>query len=365
MFPDSCISFFSMQKRVENFRLFYKKLNKRPLLGFFVGSEYPLYRYKAAKNLPTGRALKPDDFCVEEYVKDSEYLFNEHEACGGDFIWSGSAFWGIPWLEAALGCEIFADHSTGSIYSKPPSKFNGTDYIPEFDVSLPWIKKMVEFINALAEKSEGRWPIGTTRMRGISDLLSALYGGDKFIFAMMEEAKTVKKVCERLTNFWIKFGKLQLENIPLFFGGVGSFYYNMWAPKGTVWLQEDAAALLSPELFDTFIRPYDEKIVNSFEGCIIHQHPSGFLPLDDYLGMNVTALELHIDEGGPGAQRLYEKHIKILQYKPLLIWGNISSRDMDWIFSKLPPEGLAVCTVVSSPKEARELWAKYGRRGNK
>ena len=39
---------------------------------------------------------------------------------------------------------------------------------------------------------------------------------------------------------------MQIERIPDFHGGVGSFYYNAWAPKGTIWHQEDAAALLSP-----------------------------------------------------------------------------------------------------------------------
>ena len=163
-------------------------------------------------------------------------------------MWSASCFWGVPWLEAAIRCDIIADQHSGSIYSNPPSDFSGPDDIPDFDRSSPWVAKAGEFIEQMVERSSGRWPIGTTRMRGISDLLSALYGGENFLFAMMEKPEEIKKICERLTDFWIAFGKFQLDRIPLFHGGIGSFYYNMWAPAGTVWHQEDAAALIYPFL---------------------------------------------------------------------------------------------------------------------
>ena len=75
--------------------------------------------------------------------------------------------------------------------------------------------------------------------------------------------------------------------------------------------------------------------------------------------MNFTAMELHIDEGGPSAEELYETHKKILVQKPLLIWGDIPEADLDWIFSKLTAQGLAVNTVVESPQQAHELYKKY------
>src|SRR5680860_99464 len=113
-----------IEERVENFKHFYRRENKRPLFGFTLGSEYPLFRYNSAKNLPEDRPLKPDDFMVEEYMEDCDRLFEEHEECGGDFIWTGSIFWGIPWLEAILGCPIYTNYATGSIYSKTPKNHN-------------------------------------------------------------------------------------------------------------------------------------------------------------------------------------------------------------------------------------------------
>jgi hypothetical protein len=104
--------------------------NDRPLFGFYVRSEYRLFRYPATRSLPDDRPLTPDDFDVAPYLDDCDQLFAEHEACGGDFIWSASAYWGIPWLEAALGCPIIADHNTGSIRSETPAAFSGPESIP-------------------------------------------------------------------------------------------------------------------------------------------------------------------------------------------------------------------------------------------
>ncbi len=354
----------SLEQRVERFRSFYRQENQRPLLGFFLGSEYPLFRYEAAESLPEDRPLKPSDFPIDKYVEDSERLFSEHEECGGDFIWTASAFWGIPWLEAALGCPIIANHHTGSIITHPPENFRGAGSLPEFDERNPWISKLNEFITSLAEQSGGRWPIGTTRLRGISDLLAALYGGEQFVWALMDSPDEVSEVSTRLTDFWIAIGLLQIRKIPPFHGGIGSFYYNMWAPRGTIWHQEDASALLSPALYERFIRPYDEQIIQAFSGCIMHQHSVGYVPVEAYLETDLIALEMHIDQGGPSAEDLYPVHTKILCKKPLLIWGDLTEDDLDWVFSELPPCGLAVCKVVRNQREAHDIYRKYVLEGS-
>jgi hypothetical protein len=352
--------FKSIEERVALWKKYYSKGNEKPLLGFFAGSEYPVHRYKAAKNIPIGVELQPDHFDVDQYLDDFDTLFQIHEECGGDFIWSASAFWGIPWLEAIIGCPILlSDYSSGSIHAKMPSNFTGAENIPDFSVDNPWVKKSIEFLEKSSQRSNGRWPIGTTRMRGISDLLSTLFGAEELIMKMMCEPHEIHSIAKKLTYSFIEFGKIQLDHIPLFHGGVGSFYYNCWAPEGTLWHQEDATALLSPELFNEFIRPYDEEIISAFKGCIMHQHSTGYVPTQEYLEMDFLALELHIDEGGPTAKDLFEKHTLILDKKPLIIWGDIPQKDMDWIFSKLSPEGLAVITVVESPEDARIIWNRY------
>ncbi|MCG8308791.1 MAG: hypothetical protein MI975_15460 [Cytophagales bacterium] len=350
----------SIDHRIELFKQFYKRENRRPLFGFYYGSEYPIHRYIAAKSIPEKTILRADHFRVESFLDDFERLFDIHEECGGDFIWSASAFWGIPWLEAILGCDILLnDYNSGSIHAEKPVFFNGPDSIPSFSMDNEWVLKAGEFLEKAAKRSNGSWPIGTTRMRGIADLLALLYGDTEMIFAMMDKPEEVIATGEKLTEIWIKFGRFQLEIIPEYHGGVGSFYYNAWADKGTIWHQEDAVALLSPELYERFIRPFDEKIAAAFDQCIMHQHSVGYFPYEHYINMGFYALEIHIDSGGPSAEQLFDVHRKILEKKPMIIWGAIPENDLEWIFSKLPVEGLAVITVVDSKEQAAELWKKY------
>ncbi len=350
----------SIDDRVELFKSFYDKKNKRPLLGFFLGSEYPVHRYLAAKTIPENVPLTPSHFNIDSYLDDFDSLFESHEKCGGDFIWSASIYWGIPWVEAALGCPILLNsYASGSIHAEALPNFTGPDDIQEFSMDNPWVIKAIEFLEQAAKRSNGKYPLATTRMRGISDLLSLIYGTENLIFAMIEKPDEVNAVAEKLTDFWIQFGKMQIERIPEFHGGIGSFYYNAWAPKGTIWHQEDAAALLSPDFFEQFIKQWDDKIIAAFDGCIMHEHSNGYFPYESYVDMDFTALELHIDNGGPTAEMLAPVYEKIMAKKPLIIWGEISETDMDWIFSNLPPEGLSIITVVENIEEAERLWNKY------
>lgn len=351
--------FQTIEKRIQNFRRYYLFENKRPLLGFFWGSDYPLKRFNASGKLPQDRPLQPEDFNVGDYLADYDRLFEIHEACGGDFIFAGDAFWGIPWLEAFLGCELWANHQTGSIIAKSLKDVKRSEQLPLFDDRNPWAIKAAEFLDSLSGHSNGRYPLGTTRMRGISDLLAAVYGNEAFIYKSIESPQEVHKVCEKLTDLWIAFGKFQLAHIPLFHGGVGSFYYNMWMPADSVWHQEDAAALLSPRLYEEFILPCDKRIAEAFAGCFMHMHPTGFCPYRQLLKTKMTCLELHIDATGPSPEQLYSIHQEILAETPLLIWGHICEKGLDWIFSRLPSRGLAVHAVVDSPKQAAQYWDKY------
>ena len=352
-----------MEERVRRFQAFYRRENDRPLFGFTLGSECPMPRYHASNSLPEDRPLQPEDFVASQYMPDCQRMFQKQEECGGDFIWSGSIFWGIPWLEAALGCPIYANHTTGSIYSKPVSDLQAILSAPRLTPDPRWVAKAKEFLSELRKASNGQWPIGTTRMRGISDLLSALYGDAEFIYAMIDEPETVAQLCEKLTDYWIDFARLQFDHMDLFYGGMGSFFYNMWTPAHTPFYQEDAAALLSPALYDQFIAPCAARVAKTFPTSLVHMHSVGFLPIDEHIKAGFGAIEMHIDSGGPSAEEIYDKHKKILRQTPLLIWGKIPERDLDWIFSKLPHKGLAVNTLVedlnTAPTITARLWQKY------
>jgi hypothetical protein len=342
--------------RLERLTRWLERKNDRPLLGFTLGSYYPLRRYPAGlRRLPEG-PVRPEDVFVEDYLEDTERLYRLHEDAGGDFVFSAAPFLGLPWVEASLGCDVIADHKTGSTRSFPPALFSDIPRVPEFTKDNPWVSKMLEFIPALVKQSGGRYPVGVTLMRGISDLLSALYGSEAFVLRMHDKPEEVHEVVRGLTEYWIAFGRCLLDHLPMFHGGTGSFFYGLWCPGRMIWLQEDAVALLSPRLYEEFIYPADRRIAETMEHTVIHLHPSRLIPSKLLVKTKLAAIELHIDYDGPRASALNDHYQTILAEKPLFIWGDLSAADLEFVFRRLPHQGLAVNVVVSSVDEARSIW---------
>ncbi|MBI4873697.1 MAG: hypothetical protein HY822_03575, partial [Acidobacteria bacterium] len=142
----------------------------------------------------------------------------------------------------------------------------------------------------------------------------------------------------------------------LFHGGTGSFFYSLWCPGRTIWLQEDAVALLSPALYEEFIYPADCRIARAFENAIIHLHPARFIPSRLLATSSLAAIELHIDHDGPRAEALAEHYRTILAAKPLIVWGDLTAADLEFVLTRLPRRGLMVNVVVDSVEQAREVW---------
>ncbi len=348
----------SVSERVAGFQAFFARRNPTPLVGFFLDSYYPLRRYRTEGFLPGGR-IRAGEVPVEPFLQEYERLYRAYREMAGDFIWAGAAFWGLPWVEALAGCGVFVDHGTGSSRSLPPERPPEPEEIPGWDPAHPWAAKAVEFLDRLAAASGGRYPLATTLMRGVSDLLAALYGSPEFLFRLMDQPRRMERAAERIAELWLGFARAQLQVIPQFHGGTGSFYYSMWLPGKGVWLQEDAAALMSPELFARFVLPSIERIAACFQTTVIHLHPSTYIPVDHLAGSSVSAIELHIDLGGPSAEDLAPFYGAVLERKPLLIWGDLSPADLAFIRRALPPEGLALLPVVRSRQEAEAVWRQF------
>ena len=111
-----------LPERLDRMTRWFERKNERPLLGFTLGSYYPLRRYaNSIGRLPQG-PVRPENIVVPDYLDDTEALNHLHEEAGGDFVFSAAPFLGMPWNEASLGCGVVADHQAGSTRSLPPQR---------------------------------------------------------------------------------------------------------------------------------------------------------------------------------------------------------------------------------------------------
>ena len=138
------------EEKVARFKSFYSMdLDDGPLVGFFLGTYYPLNRYRGAASMPDGPVVAAD-IDARAFKDDYRRLSELYRPISGDTIWAGSVFWGIPWMEALGGCGVTVDHSTGSTRSTQPALAPQPEDIPLFDPALPWARKACEFLDILA-----------------------------------------------------------------------------------------------------------------------------------------------------------------------------------------------------------------------
>jgi len=332
-----------------------------PIVGFFWGTYYPWKRYRAASGIASG-PFGPDALKPELFVPDYERLHRQYEAAGGETIWSGAAFWGVPWVEAVAGCRVVADHVTGSARSLPWPEAPLPEGLPPFDPAGPWTEKAKSFLRLLAKRSAGPFPLATTLMRGLGDVLAAVYGTPEFILRLVDDPASMDRAAAIISDLWIGFARAQLEVIPPFHGGTGSHFYNVWMPGAGVWLQEDSLSLLSPPLFARFILPHVDRVTREFDSVAMHLHPGAYVPIEELVRTGLAAIELHLDLGGPGAADLLSAYRRIQAHKPLIVWGDMNADDVEVLAQRLDPRSLVVLPVVDDPGVAEAMWRRLKRR---
>jgi len=103
-------------------------------------------------------------------------------------------------------------------------------------------------------------------LQGPMDICELLWGSGLFV-ALLEMPNLVTALLELVTETYVRFMRAWTDIIP-FEGG-----YNVhWAMlhKGNIMLRDDSAMNLSPLMFETFIRPYDERLLCTLGGGALH-----------------------------------------------------------------------------------------------
>lgn len=344
----------SQEEIVERHRLFWQRGPvERPIGSVWIGSRMPDELYTAARAIPVGRVM-PSDIDVSSFLVDYDRLYDMHESVGDDAFWVASPFYGIPWVEAILGCPIY--YSSESFWAEPVM----AEWPEELRLSSPegeeWLAKLLEFTEALARRADGRYAVAATLMRGPSDLAAALRGHVEMVYDLYDHPDQLRQLIDAATERWIEIAQRQLERIPPHAGGYVSNFYRVWAPDRIVFTQEDASASFSPDLFRRYLLPADRRIAAAFPYSIMHIHSPTTWPVGQWLQIErLSCIEINYDDNGPRLPELLPLLRQIQEVKPLILRGAMTPEEIAYVKRELSPRGLLLNLVARSVEEARTL----------
>jgi hypothetical protein len=327
-----------------------------PLVGCWVGGYFPGEQFpRGVSGWPASALLQPQDVSFAPFAADYEALYQSHRACDDDFFYVGSAYWGIPWLEAILGCPVTV--AASNCRTEPRwENFDDADSLAVNIETNSWLDALLRFTQDLVEFSRGRFPVSPPLLRGPGDAASAMLGGTAFVIGLLEEPEKMTKLLAHCAAVRLTVLERLAQIIPAWHGthAAGGYPSKVWCRETVAYYQEDVAALLNPRLFREFLLPPARQACRAAGVNFIHLHSACLYPVDILLeDQTFDVLEINIDHrgAGPAVPQLIETFKKIQQAgRPLLLWGQCSPDDWDLVCRQLSPTGLSLQPMVCSPQ---------------
>ena len=342
--------------KIEGYKKFWNRdAVKRPLVGFSFKSWLPLQEYHASSIWPTDKELTPGMINPADFLDDQEKLLVEGESMDDDILRGASAIQSVFWGDGILSCKMRV--LPGTVVAEPLNfEWAQIDKI-DFDRQSPWYKKYIDFTKALVMRSAGRFPVSHGSLNGPTDYAVSLRGHEQIVVDLMLEPEPAASLIRRMGKFFVDLTNEAWKNITLFHDGYYDAQYNLWAPSSICRLQEDAVAVLSPELYRKYVKPVDEWICSNYGSPFIHLHATSMIVLDEMLEIPcLNCYEVNNDVGGPPVPWLIPYLQKIQKAKKsLLIRGSFSADEMRLLMDSLDPAGLYLYIMINNMKEAETL----------
>jgi hypothetical protein len=335
----------------------------RPLLGAWVGGYYPADQFPQGHHAwQVGQLLQPADVCFDAFRNDYETLYRVHREADDDFFYVGSAYWGIPWLEAILGCAVHVGETScwAEMCSLDRRAFDPRDNA--------WLQCLVRFTEDLLEFAAGRFPVCPPLLRGPGDAACALCGPEAVAMAMIDNEPWIGELLARCAKVRLEVLERLHGVIPAWHGthAVGGYACKLWTARTVAYYQEDAAAVLNPGLFADHLLPLARLTKPLADVHFIHLHSSCLYMIDALLADDTFAvIEVNLDH--PGSSPPLTQYLPALRRiqragRSLLLWGEICPSDWNLLQEDLSPIGVSIQPIVTVPEDIRRYrWRRDNR----
>jgi hypothetical protein len=341
--------------KIAGYRAFWDRAPvQRPLVGFSIKSWFPLQEFAASAAWQDHDTLTPEMVEPAAFLDDQERLLREGEFLDDDILRGASASQAVPWLDGLLGAtlRILPGSILGVEETRPWDALANLQWDPQH----PWFEKYLAFTTALVERAAGRYPVSHGALIGPSDIAALVRGHTQSILDFLEAPARLRQLLGRCGLLFRQVTEAVWQHIPRYHGGYFDAQYQLWAPGPIVRLQEDAAGVLSPDLYRDFLQPVDREVARHFANAFMHLHSNSMFLYDLFLEVEeIRCFQVNYEvlSGGPSIAGMIPAFRKIQDAsRPLLVRGSFTPDELRRLVDALDPRGLYLYIMVNSPAEA-------------
>lgn len=215
-----------------------------------------------------------DQMLLQQYATCSQNLANADGR-----VMMVRANYGTPILAVPFGAELFVmPDDTDTLPAAQPIE-GGAEALRrivdrgEPSLEHPYLSRVFETGRRMRDVGRaypkiGRWiPVYHPDLQGPMDVLDLLLGAQLFEL-LYDEPELVHQALDLITRTYIRVMEAWEQIIPRDPRGVAGHWGFMH--RGTIMIRDDSAMNISAEMFDEFVRPYDQRLLDHFGGGAIH-----------------------------------------------------------------------------------------------
>jgi len=306
--------------------------------------------------LPEGN-LQPA--AVSRGLVRTEYedSFMHRAVVSDDWMPFVAAWRAVPWLEAMCGCVVRCSAgalAAGHFVSRAEDLAR---------VAIPgnteWVECLRRQTAELAASAPPQCWISPTILRGVSDVLGAMRGLHNFFLDLYDDPQALTEAAARVNRLHLDVLQAHFSLVPRRLGGYGHIY-GYWAPEPTTVIQEDAAGMCSPAVYQRLFMEHDAELVRQIgRHVLFHLHSTGYRHYRSVLEIpRIAGLEITVEAGGPPLAEMIPDLRLILERSRLILSVDGHFGQLRDVLRKLPKEGLYLIIsdrFISADKDFREF----------
>ena len=219
----------------------------------------PLVPVVLCKDGPTPQTRLPFNFWMPAYAADAnpEEIIDAYDARLSKHEYLSDyapMFWfnyGPGVIAAWLGSEADFDGSTVWFHPREQREIQDIKLQPGWD--HPWLKQLEAVMRAADRRWQGSVQVGMTDLGGNLDIVSSFRPGENLLFDLYDAPHQVERLTWQAHEAWWTYFQHLTSLVPHNPGY--SSWANIFSCKPHYMLQCDFCYMISPDMFDRFVKP--------------------------------------------------------------------------------------------------------------